>query len=104
MVPNRHVFWRDALAGGFLTALILAAMKFGFAYYLKHFPSYTIIYGAFATIPIFLLWVYMSWLGVLSGATLAAILPALRLKRWLFVRYKAARSEERRVGKEWSSR
>lgn len=90
MVPNRHVFWRDALAGGFLTALILAAMKFGFAYYLKHFPSYTIIYGAFATIPIFLLWVYMSWLGVLSGATLAAILPALRLKRWLFVRYKAA--------------
>ncbi|HCN70617.1 MAG TPA: hypothetical protein DIS96_02415, partial [Pusillimonas sp.] len=55
-VPNRHVFWRDALAGGFGTAIVLEIMKSGFAFYITQFPSYTIIYGAFATLPIFLLW------------------------------------------------
>ncbi len=82
LVPNRHVFWRDALAGGFGTAIVLEAMKSGFAFYITQFPSYTIIYGAFATLPIFLLWIYLSWLAILFGATVAATLPSLRLRRW----------------------
>ena len=81
-VPNCQVYWRDALAGGFGTALVLEAMKSGFAYYITEFPSYTVIYGAFATLPIFLLWIYLSWLAILFGATLAATLPSLRLRRW----------------------
>ncbi|RII83697.1 YihY family inner membrane protein [Neopusillimonas maritima] len=81
-VPNRHVFWRDALAGGFGTAIVLEIMKAGFAYYITQFPSYTVIYGAFATLPIFLLWIYLSWLAILFGATVAATLPSLRLRRW----------------------
>ena len=81
-VPNRHVFWRDALAGGFGTAIVLEIMKSGFAFYITQFPSYTIIYGAFATLPIFLLWIYLSWLVILFGATVAATLPSLRLRRW----------------------
>lgn len=88
-VPNRHVFWRDALAGGFGTAIVLEAMKSGFAFYITKFPSYTIIYGAFATLPIFLLWIYLSWLAILFGATVAATLPSLRLRRW---------AEQRRPG------
>src|SRR3546814_19236502 len=79
-VPNRKVLWKDALTGGFGTAIVLEIMRIGFAYYLTRFPSYTVIYGAFATLPIFLLWLYLSWLVVLLGATV--------------------RSEERRVGKE----
>lgn len=80
-VPNCRVRWRDALAGGLFSAVALLLMRTGFAYYLSRFPSYTIIYGAFAILPIFLLWIYLSWLAVLSGATIAATLPALREHR-----------------------
>jgi len=82
VVPNRQVFWRDALMGGFGTAIVLELMKAAFAYYLTRFPTYTVIYGAFATVPIFLLWIYLSWLAVLFGATVAASAPLIRLGRW----------------------
>lgn len=81
-VPNRRVLWRDAAVGGFGTAIVLEIMRWAFAYYLARFPSYTVIYGAFATLPIFLLWLYLSWLAILVGATVAATLPALRQRRW----------------------
>ncbi|WP_235816959.1 YhjD/YihY/BrkB family envelope integrity protein, partial [Bordetella ansorpii] len=82
IVPNRRVYWRDALVGGYGAALLLELMKAGFAYYLTRFPTYTVIYGTFATLPIFLLWLWLSWLSVLFGATVAASLPMLRLGRW----------------------
>ena len=89
-VPNRSVHLKDALIGGFLTALILEILRVGIAYYLSRFPSYTVIYGAFATIPIFLLWVYLSWLVILLGATITALLPALRQRRWAQQHYTGA--------------
>src|SRR5690606_4955722 len=89
-VPNRTVRWRDAMIGGFCTAIVLETLRVGIAYYLTRFPSYTIIYGAFATIPIFLLWVYISWLVVLLGATVTALLPALRQRRWAQQHYTGA--------------
>lgn len=89
-VPNRHVAWKDALIGGLGTAIVLEAMRLGFAYYLVRFPSYTIIYGAFATLPIFLLWIYMSWLAILVGATVAATLPDIRQRRWALHHYAGA--------------
>lgn len=82
VVPNRRVYWKDALAGGFGTAIVLEIMKAAFAYYVTGFPTYTVIYGAFATLPIFLVWIYLSWLAVLFGATIAASLPLIRLGRW----------------------
>lgn len=81
VVPNRKVEWRDALAGGFGTALVLESMKAAFAWYLTQFPTYTVVYGAFATLPIFLLWIFMSWLLVLFGASVAASLPLIRMGR-----------------------
>jgi membrane protein len=78
VVPNTSVLWRDALLGGFIAALLLEAMKFGFALYITRFSTYTLIYGAFAAVPVFLLWVYFSWLGVLLGGHVAANLPLLR--------------------------
>ncbi|MBV6271685.1 YihY family inner membrane protein [Alcaligenaceae bacterium CGII-47] len=90
-VPNCRVLWRDALLGGTGTALILGAMKAGFTWYLTEFPSYTVIYGAFATLPIFLLWIYLSWLVVLMGAMAASLLPALRHQRWAINRRPGAR-------------
>lgn len=82
VVPNRKVEWKDALAGGVCTALLLELTKRGFALYITKFPTYTVIYGAFATVPVFLLWIYLSWLAVLLGAAIAAILPYLRMGRW----------------------
>ncbi|GAA4328676.1 YihY family inner membrane protein [Pigmentiphaga soli] len=82
VVPNRHVEVRDAAVGGFAAAVVLEVMKGGFAFYLSRFPTYTVLYGAFATLPIFLIWVYLSWLVTLFGATLAASLPSIRMGRW----------------------
>jgi membrane protein len=78
LVPYRAVKARDALIGGILAGIAFEFAKRGFAIYLARFPTYTLIYGAFATIPIFLVWLYMSWVVVLAGATLTAMLPAYR--------------------------
>lgn len=82
-VPNRQVLWRDAAVGGVATTFALELLKQGFAFYLTQFPTYTLIYGAFATLPIFLMWMYLSWLMVLLGASLVAILPSLRRRNWV---------------------
>ena len=78
VVPNRHVRIRDALIGGVLAGVAFEFAKRGFAIYIARFPTYSLIYGAFATIPIFLVWLYMQWVVVLAGATLTAMLPAYR--------------------------
>jgi len=77
-MPNRRVLARDALSGGFLAALAFEGMKHGFAFYLTQFPTYKLVYGAFASVPIFLLWIYLSWLVVLFGAVSAAVMPEWR--------------------------
>ncbi len=77
-MPNRRVALRDALLGGVLAGLAFEAMKRGFAFYVTQFPTYTLVYGAFASVPIFLLWIYLSWLVVLSGAVVVAALPEWR--------------------------
>jgi len=78
VVPNRRVEWRHALVGGILAGVVFELAKRGFALWLSSFGTYALIYGAFAAIPIFLLWLYLSWLVVLAGATFTAILPGYR--------------------------
>ena len=77
-VPNRRVLKRDALLGGISAGICLEAMKQGFSFYIAHFPTYKLVYGAFAAVPVFLLWIYLSWLIVIGGAVLAALLPEWR--------------------------
>jgi membrane protein len=72
--PNRRVPWRHAALGGILAAVAFEAMKLVFAEYVRLVPTYNLVYGAFAAIPIFLLWVYLSWLVVLFGAEFTASL------------------------------
>lgn len=79
-MPNRRVAFRDAFSGGLLAGLAFEAMKRGFAFYITQFPSYKLVYGAFASVPIFLLWIYLSWLVVLSGAVVVAALPEWRAR------------------------
>lgn len=79
VVPYRYVDFRHALVSGILAGALFEIAKRAFAVYLTNFPTYALIYGAFATIPIFLVWLYVSWVVVLAGATLTAMLPSYRL-------------------------
>jgi len=80
IVPARRVELHHALAGGILAGIGFELAKRGFAIYLAHVPDYALIYGAFATVPIFLVWLYLSWLVVLAGAIFTAMLPAYYAK------------------------
>jgi len=77
-VPNRRVDTRDAVAGGILAGLAFEGMKAAFGAYIKNVPTYKLVYGAFASFPIFLLWVYISWLVIVIGAEVTAAMPYLR--------------------------
>jgi membrane protein len=73
LVPNRRVQFRDALVGAFLSTVLFEAAKLGFVTYVSN-TNYSVIYGALATIPIFLFWLYIVWAVILFGASLAASL------------------------------
>ncbi|MDJ0686299.1 MAG: YihY family inner membrane protein [Alphaproteobacteria bacterium] len=78
ILPNHPVRKTDALLGGAAAAVAFELLKKGFGLYVLYFPTYQTIYGALATIPIFLLWVYLSWIIVLFAAELTAALPEWR--------------------------
>lgn len=73
-VPHRKVNWTPPLIAGLVTALGWQLARFGYHIYVKNFVSYDKVYGALGAIPIFLLWIYIVWIIILSGAALAAIL------------------------------
>jgi membrane protein len=81
VVPNRRVRLRHALAGAFLSALLFELAKRGFVLYVTHFPTYEKLYGALAAVPIFLVWIYVSWVVVLLGASVAAALTTFNYRK-----------------------
>ena len=87
IVPNARVRRRDAIVGGLLAGIAFELGKRGFAFYLQNVPTYRTVYGAFAPLLAFLLWVYFSWLVTLAAALVTANLaragkqPARRLSR-----------------------
>jgi membrane protein len=79
-VPNTHVRWRHAALGGLFVAIGFEVAKRLLAWYVRAVPTYTTVYGAFATVPIFLVWIYLGWVIVLLGAVIAAYAPSWQMR------------------------
>ena len=76
-VPNTRVRWSHALVGGLFGAVGLEVAKKLLAWYLSTVPTYSVVYGTFASLPILLIWIYLAWVIVLLGAVVTAYLPSL---------------------------
>ena len=74
-VPHTTVRWRDAVVGGLLAGVAFEFGKRGFAIYLANVPTYRTVYGAFAPLLAFMVWVYYSWFITLAAALVSASLP-----------------------------
>lgn len=81
LIPTRPVRFADAGLAALVAAILFEILKRGFGLYLQFFGSYQLVYGALATIPIFLIWMYLVWVTVLIGAEVAAALPEWRSGR-----------------------
>ncbi|HET7358599.1 MAG TPA: YihY family inner membrane protein [Rhodanobacteraceae bacterium] len=80
VIPDRPVPWRHAAIGALLATLLFEFARWAFATYVRSVPSYQEIYGALAVVPIFLVWIYLSWVIVLLGASIAASLTAFEYR------------------------
>lgn len=76
-VPNTQVHWRHAWSGGVFVSVGIEVAKKVLGLYIASVPTYSVLYGAFATLPILLVWIYVAWVIVLLGAVVAAYLPSL---------------------------
>ncbi|MCP5326730.1 MAG: YihY family inner membrane protein [Oceanospirillaceae bacterium] len=85
-VPNCKINKWHAFFGGLLAAALFEAGKHFFVWQVTAFPSYRLVYGAFAVVPLFLLWVYIAWCIVLLGAE--------------FVRALSFQHEDQNISKE----
>lgn len=92
-VPARYVGWWPALVGGVACGLALEAAKYGFAWYLTWVNTYQVIYGALAALPVFLLWIHLCWVIILSGAAISATAAELRPQRRADGERRARRAE-----------
>ncbi len=80
-IPNCKVPTRAAVIGGVVAAALFEIAKYCFALYIAYFPTYELLYGALAAIPIFLIWVYLSWLVILFGAVVSHVLASRSLRK-----------------------
>ena len=76
-VPNTQVKWGHAWTGGVFASVGILVAKKLLTVYIAMVPTYSVVYGAFATVPILLVWIYVAWVIVLLGAVIAAYLPSL---------------------------
>jgi membrane protein len=82
IIPHRKVPWRHALLGGVVAAFLFESAKQLFAFYVHTAPTYNLVYGAFAAVPLFLIWIYLSWLVILLGAEITAAAAYWGEGRW----------------------
>lgn len=74
-VPNCSVRLRHAAVGAVVAMVMFEIAKRGFGVFVASIPTYRVIYGAVAALPVFLIWIYLSWVITLLGAQVTAALP-----------------------------
>ena len=74
IMPHARVRIRHAMVGALVAAVLFSFAKKGFSLYVSNFANYEVVYGALSTLPIFLIWIYVSWVVALVGAAVVAIL------------------------------
>tara|TARA_R110000868_G_scaffold8205_7_gene42755 strand:- start:67311 stop:68507 length:1197 start_codon:yes stop_codon:yes gene_type:complete len=107
-IPNYKVRIRDAILGAMIAAVLFEIAKYGFSIYITSYATYHKLYGAFATIPAFLIWLYLSWVVVLLGAEITQAFglryqfanqqrldPFTQAFRWLGILYEAQRQNKK---------
>ncbi len=77
-VPNRQVTVLDAAVGGIIAAFAFEGMKIGFGLFVAQIATYKLVYGTFASLPILLMWIYLSWVVVVFASVITAVLPYWR--------------------------
>nr|WP_298892454.1 YihY family inner membrane protein [uncultured Acinetobacter sp.] len=75
-IPNRSVPIKSAVIAGIFSGVVFELLKNLFGFIMSNFTSYQLVYGAFAALPIFLLWIYTSWLVVLLGVEISYAITA----------------------------
>jgi membrane protein len=78
VVPHRTIHWRHAIAGALLAVLLFEGVKWGLSTFLGNFSNYGKVYGTLAFVPIFLVWIFLGWVAILFGASLASSMSAFR--------------------------
>lgn len=91
VVPNRRLRFLHGLIGGLVAGLGVVLVQRMFGFYLAKLPNFTLIYGTFSVLPIFLIWVYLTWFMILLGATLAAVLPDFSMRQRLLPATRSGR-------------
>ncbi|MBP9722215.1 MAG: YihY family inner membrane protein [Gammaproteobacteria bacterium] len=107
LIPNCKVSVNNALVGAFIAAILFEVAKKLFAIYVAGINLNTLIYGTFATIPLFLFWLYISWLIILLGAQIVSALSYYRFNavetnqsrfiqayKWLYFFWQARQKEQ----------
>ncbi|KAF7600851.1 MAG: hypothetical protein CGU28_00355 [Candidatus Dactylopiibacterium carminicum] len=80
VIPNRRLVLWHGVIGGLVAGFGVMLVQRMFGFYISRLPNFTLIYGTFSVLPIFLIWVYLTWLTILLGATVAAVLPEFRAR------------------------
>lgn len=91
-LPNCKVPRKSAIIGAIVATLLFEFAKYGFAVYIAHFANYSLVYGAFAIIPTFLAWLYISWVVILFGVIVGHVIAEIDkmhdnlpwYKKWFF--------------------
>lgn len=84
VMPNVRVSLLHALIGAVVASALFEISKRGFSIYIKNFSNYEVVYGALSTLPIFLIWIYLSWIIALVGAQVVAVLQQKELLTYEF--------------------
>lgn len=87
LLPNAKVQLRAALIGALVAAILWEASKWGFRFYVQRAVGYSALYGSLGLVPLFLLWMYVTWMVILFGLEISYVVQTIKDTRFLRVNH-----------------